>query len=318
MSERDDVLDCLIVGGGPAGLVAAVYLGRFRRRALLVDEGASRLAMIPKSRNVIGFPDGIAGTELLERMRLHAANFGTPLQAGRVDELRQLEHGDFEAVMGSQRLRAHTVLLATGARDLEPEVGGLAASLKAGVVRYCPVCDGYETRGRRVAVLGREIHGLRESAFLAGFEGQVTWLSMGSQQAVAQRDLLRLQQLEVRIADGEPRHVHCDPGGEVTVEMQDGSRLTFDMLYPAFGLKHASHLATGLGARANELGQLLVDEHCQTNVPGLYAAGDVVAGLNQINVAAGHAAIAATAIHNSLVTPARATSKARSGSRFSP
>jgi thioredoxin reductase (NADPH) len=300
MHDQDDLLDCLIVGGGPAGLAAAVYLGRFRRRALLVDEGPSRLAMIPKSRNVIGFPDGIAGPELLERMRLHAANFGTPLQAGRVDRLHPLAQGGFEAVIGSQRLRAHTVLLATGARDVEPEVGGLAPSLKAGVVRYCPVCDGYETKGRRVAVLGREIHGLRESAFLAGFESEVTWLSMGSARAVADRDLLRLRRLDVRMADGEPRHIHCDPGGEVTVEMQDGSRLTFDMLYPAFGLKHASQLATGLGARANELGQLLVDEHCQTNVPGLYAAGDVVAGLNQINVAAGHAAIAATAIHNGL------------------
>src|SRR4051812_36957898 len=173
MTEQDPVLDCLIVGGGAAGVMAAVYLGRFRRRALLVDEGASRLAMIPKSRNVIGFPEGIAGSELLERMRAHAQAFGTPLQAGRVEQLRTLDQGGFEAVMGSQHVRARTVLLATGARDVEPDIGGLAPSLKAGVVRYCPVCDGYETRGKRVAVLGREVHGLRESAFLAELQSHV-------------------------------------------------------------------------------------------------------------------------------------------------
>jgi thioredoxin reductase (NADPH) len=300
MNAQDDMLDCLVFGGGPAGLMAAVYLGRYRRRALVIDEGASRAARIPLSRNVMGFPDGIAGPELLERMRAHAARFGTRLDSGRVERLERLEEGGFEARAGSRVLRARTVLLATGARDVAPDIGGLAPSLKAGVVRYCPVCDGYETRGKRVAVLGREVHGLRESAFLAGFEGQVTWLSMGSQHAVAQRDLERLRQLAVGIADGQPRQIHCDPGGGVTVEMQDGTRLAFDLLYPALGLVHASQLATALGARVNELDQLLVDEHCQTSVPGLYAAGDVVAGLNQINVAAGEAAIAATAIHNRL------------------
>jgi thioredoxin reductase (NADPH) len=82
--------------------------------------------------------------------------------------------------------------------------------------------------------------------------------------------------------------------------MADGQALAFDTLYPALGLTHATQLATRLGARASATGELEVDEHLQTSVPGLYAAGDVVAGLNQINVAAGHAAIAATAIHNCL------------------
>ncbi len=84
------------------------------------------------------------------------------------------------------------------------------------------------------------------------------------------------------------------------VALEGGQRLTFDVLYPALGLTHASQLATALGARAREDGQLEADDHLQTTVEGLYAAGDVACGLNQINVAAGHAAIAATAIHNRL------------------
>jgi thioredoxin reductase (NADPH) len=296
----ETILDCLIVGGGPAGLMAAVYLGRYRRSALVVDDGASRVAMIPKTRNVLGFPEGIAGAELLERMREHAARYDVPMALGRVERLARRAGGGFEAQAGSRTVRARTVILATGARDVEPDVPGLAPSLKSGQVRYCPVCDGFETQGRRVAVLGREFHGLRESAFLADFRNQVTWLSLGSEHAVGDGELARLRQLGVLIAPGEPRHIRCEPGRGVLVEMQDGQLLEFDVLYPALGLTHASELATALGARAQEDGQLEVDMHLQTSVPGLYAAGDVAVGLNQINVAAGHAAIAATAIHNSL------------------
>lgn len=300
MDMEKDLIDCLVIGGGAAGLAAAMYLGRYRRAVLVIDDGASRLGVIPRTRNVLGFPDGIAGPELLERMRVHAQRFNARCELGRVERLAMVQGGGFEARAGSRRLRARRVLLASGARDIEPDVPGLAPALKAGTVRYCPVCDGYETQGRRVAVLGREIHGLREAAFVAGFGNQVTWLAMGSRHAVADGELARLRSLGVVIADGQPRHIHCMPGEGVEVEMHDGRRFAFDVLYPALGLTHASQLATALGARAQDDGQLEVDEHCQTTVPGLYAAGDVAAGLNQINVAAGQAAIAATAIHNSL------------------
>lgn len=294
------MLDCLIVGGGPGGLVAAVYLGRYRRTAVLVDDGASRLARIPRTRNVIGFPDGIAGPELLERMRTHAALFGTVLEMGRVERIERLERGGFEAAAGSKRLRARTVLLATGACDIEPDIPGLAPALLHGVVRYCPVCDGFETHNQRAAVLGREVHGLREAEFLAGFRNHVTWLSLGCEHAMPAGDLERMRNAGVAIDDREPRQIHCAPGEGVLVDMPGGDRLAFDVLYPALGLTHTSGLATALGARARDDGQLLVDDHLQTTVPGLYAAGDVAVGLNQINVAAGHAAVAATAIHNSL------------------
>src|SRR5215208_6182252 len=192
MEPNEEMLDCLVIGGGAAGLIAAVYLGRYRRKAIVIDDGGSRVSMIPVTRNVLGFPDGIAGPELLERMRAHAARFGTQLALGRVEKLTRREDGGFEAIAGSRRLSARAVLLCTGARDVEPDIPGLGPALKCGLVRYCPVCDGYETQGKRVAVLGREIHGLRESAFVAGFGNQVTWLSMGSQQAVSEHDLARL------------------------------------------------------------------------------------------------------------------------------
>ena len=140
----------------------------------------------------------------------------------------------------------------------------------------------------------------REALFIAGFDNQVTWLSMGSANAVDASLSPRLRAAGVTVEDQALARARCGEGQPVEVDLADGRVLCFDTLYPALGLAHPSTLATGLGARAAADGQLEVDDHLQTAVPGLYAAGDVAAGLNQISVAAGQAAIAATAVHNSL------------------
>lgn len=299
--DDDTLLDCLVIGGGAAGLTAAVYLGRYRRRALVLDDGGSRLRMIPRTRNVPGFPEGIAGPELLARMQQHAARYGVATVRTRVESLRRLDGGHFEAQGPQGPWRARFVLLATGARDVEPEIEGMGAALQAGQVRYCPICDGFETQGQRVAVLGRAGHGLRESLFISGFGNQVTWLAMATQDDVEVPDLAQLREAGVRIAESPPHRIECGvDGAGVRVELQNGQVLEFDTLYPALGLRHACELATALGARARDDGQLEVDAHQQTTVAGLYVAGDVAVDLNQICVAAGHAAIAATAIHNRL------------------
>jgi thioredoxin reductase (NADPH) len=317
-APSDDSLDCLIIGGGAAGLVAAMYLGRYRRRVRVVDAGESRLQLIPRSHNMPGFPEGIAGAELWDRLRKQALQFGVETDSARIDSLEREAgavgaKGDdgqarleatgepaFIARAGERLWRARLVILATGARDLRPELPGLELGLERGHVRFCPVCDGYETQGQRVAVLGRGEHGLREALFVSGFGNEVTWLSLETQLDVAPPALAKLREQGVRIAERVPCEVRCVEGRHVEVEMQGGEVLDFDVIYPALGLAHACELATRLGARAQDDGQLIVDEHMQTTVPGLYAAGDVAVDLNQISVAAGHAAIAATAIHNRL------------------
>jgi thioredoxin reductase (NADPH) len=298
--RESDVLDCLVVGGGAAGLTAAVYLGRYRRRALVLDGGASRLACIPRTRNLAGFPDGIEGPVLWQRMKAHAARFGVPTQVTQVQALQREPDGSFIARSSEGQWRARFAIVATGARDVAPPVEGLEQGLHGGQVRYCPVCDGFETQGQRVAVLGGGGHGLREALFVSNFGNQVTWLAMATQQEVPPQHLAALRAAGVRIAESPPRRIACEPAGGVQVELQNGQQLAFDTLYPALGLEHVSELATALGARVRDNGQLEVDAHQQTTVDGLYAAGDVSVDLNQISVAAGHAAIATTAIHNRL------------------
>ena len=259
----DDTLDALIIGGGAAGLTAAVYLARYRRRIAVVDAGRSRLQWIPRTRNAPAFPDGIPGRDLHERLRQHAARSEVDVQRGCVERLAG-EDGAFEAEVEGRVLRARKVILATGALDVVPDLPGMEPGLAAGNVRYCPVCDGFETQRQRVAVLGRREHGLRESLFVAGFDNQVTWLSLGTGGDVPADELARLRERGVLIADQMPLHLHCEPGQGVVVEMVDGRRLEFDVLYPALGLAHASELAIPLGAEAQDDGQLVVDDHLQT------------------------------------------------------
>jgi thioredoxin reductase (NADPH) len=144
------MLDCLIIGGGPAGLTAAIYLARYRRTALLVDSGASRAALIPASHNYPGFK-GIAGPDLLTRLREQALLYGAALESGHVTSLRQDSSDGFRVRWDGKDVCARTVLLATGLVDAHLPIDGLDAAVWSGAIRYCPICDGFEAIDRRIA-----------------------------------------------------------------------------------------------------------------------------------------------------------------------
>jgi hypothetical protein len=166
--------DCIIVGGGPAGLTAALYLARYLRRVTVVDAREGRCAMIPKTHNFAPFPDGIEGTTLLARMRAHAQLYGAVLHTGRVSAVTR--HGEgFQVTMDGRPTETRTVILATGVHNHRPPLPTAQhdVGLARGLIRYCPVCDGYEVRGRRVAVLGSGAHGLKEARFVLTYSASV-------------------------------------------------------------------------------------------------------------------------------------------------
>ena len=169
----DALFDCLIVGGGPAGLTAAIYLARFRRRAVVFDTGASRARWIPCSHNLPGFPEGLGGQDLLDRLTSQAGGYGVELRKARVEQIER-DGKDFVAHSGDERLRARTVLLATGLVETVPPVPGMAEAIRRGLVRVCPVCDGYEAGDRRIGVLGDGDHAAREALFLRTYSVEMT------------------------------------------------------------------------------------------------------------------------------------------------
>ena len=297
-------LDCLIVGGGPAGLTAAIYLARFRRRAVLVDAGSSRAAWIPISHNHPGFPDGIAGEELLARMRAQAGRYGASILAGEIGRLERRADGFTATMADGLRLRARHVLLATGGEDQPPpmDLPTLEEAVGRGLLRYCPICDAYEARDRRIALVGARKCRVHEALLLRGYTSDLTVLTLREPWDLAEEERATLAEAGIGLIEAPIAELAIE-GESLVARTCEGHSHRFDTLYAALGMRARSGLARSLGAEHDADGALAVDRHQETTVPGLYAAGDLVQGLAQISVAMGHAAIAATAIHNRLPMP---------------
>ncbi|MBA4263699.1 MAG: NAD(P)/FAD-dependent oxidoreductase [Comamonadaceae bacterium] len=292
-SDNAGILDCLIVGAGPAGLTAALYLQRFGRRIQVLDTGQSRARLIPHSHNYPGFPGGIGGKELLLNMRRQLSEAGGRVLRGEVTALRPTEHGSgFVARVADRTLHSRTVLLATGTVDLLPRVPGITQLWRRSLLRQCPICDGPEYRDKRIAVIGDGEHAQREAGFLTRFSDRVMLLGTRSApvaEPAAAGVVQRHEEDAVRVRASEEG---------IEVMLRGGAVLQFDVAYAAVGTRPQASLAASLGARQDTLGAIEIDAHCRTSVAGLYAAGDVVSALSQLVVAAGHGAIAATTIHN--------------------
>ena len=292
--------DCIIIGAGPAGLTAAIYLARYHLSIRLFDCGTSRAAWIPCTHNLAGFPDGIEGKELLRRMYEQARKYGAIREEKKVEHLAKTGS---EFVIGTDTgtYRARTVLLATGVINHRPvslpdDVHDEA--LARGLLRYCPVCDGYEVTDKRVAVVGTSKHGAAESVFLRGFTADLTLIAPDGAHDLDDESRTALMLAGVQTVEGP-----CDnwaiEGQQLALDTAEG-RMAFDSVYPAMGSHVRSELAQMAGAKTSGDACILVDDHMETSVRGLFAAGDVVKGLDQISHAMGHAGVAATAIRNHL------------------
>jgi thioredoxin reductase (NADPH) len=292
--------DCIIVGAGPAGLTAAIYLARFHLAIRLFDCGTSRAALIPCTHNHAGFPDGISGTELLARMLEQAERFGAERELARVTRIGHDADG-FTVSAEGRDYRARTVLLATGVINNRP--GGIndalhAEALASGLLRYCPICDGYEVTDRRIAVIGTGGHGTREAVFLRGYTRDITLVSPGARHELDRDCMAELDRLGIARIDG-PCGGYAIEDGRLAFDTASG-RLAFDSVYPALGSRVRSDIAAEAGANVSEDGCLLVNSHQRTNIAGMFAAGDVVKGLDQISHAMGQGGVAATTIRNYL------------------
>jgi thioredoxin reductase (NADPH) len=290
-----EMLDCLIIGGGPAGLTAAIYLARYRRETVVIDEGASRARLIPASHNYPGFT-GIGGPELLCRLREQALLYGATLEQGCITGLERRREGEFVAQRDGRDILARTVLLATGLVDETPKIGGLQSGVYDGAIRFCPICDGFEAMDLRIGVFGSSLEAGHKALFLRTYSREVLLFESEGDADAELRDALTQAGIK---RSGKPVQVDCLENG-VRVTVAGGDCFDVDVLYPALGCHVRSDLAIRLADDRTQIGTVSVDALQQTTIDCLYAAGDVVSDLHQLAVATGHAAIAATAIHNRL------------------
>lgn len=289
------MIDCIIVGGGPAGLTAACYLRRFHRDCLVLDAGDSRARWIPESNNCPGFPHGVSGDGLLRRMREQAAAVEVPVEQARVDAIAVREEG-FEVRAGERHWLARTVILATGVCDRLPDEPWVEAAIACHALRLCSICDAYEASDLSIGVLGPSADIGGHALFLRGYSSTVHALPLDDGdggEAGRESRTAGVQWLPGggRLGFDGRRCTYAPPGAEP---------VAFDTVYAYLGFETCAGMAAAAGARLDGRGEIIVDRDQQTRLPGLYAIGDVVSGLNQISVAVGHAAIAATHVHNAL------------------
>ena len=304
-----DKFDAIIIGAGPGGLTTAIYLARFRRRVLVLDGGMPRAAWIPESHNTPGFPAGISGRDLIARLRVQTEEYGGLIRAGHADRLEAALDG-FRVFSGEHEATAPYVVLATGVEDVKPPLAGIEAAIQRSVVRVCPICDGFEAIGKRIAVLGDDDLGAREALFLRTYSNDVTLLHLGDCARLTNRAGLAAANVDVVRA-------HLDAialnDRDVAVTAPDGAELRYEYLYLALGCDQRSSLPTMEPPERDDDGSLIVDAHQQTSIAGVFAVGDIVRGLNQIAVAAGEAAIAATHIHHCLRECGEAAQRGQGG-----
>ncbi len=305
--ERE--VDCAIIGGGPAGLSAAVCLSRMRRSVLVIDDRDGRSLWGQTNRNYLGFPDGIPAAEIRLQGRRQAARYGTKFLNGRVIAASHdgLFHLRVEGTLGDNRretagrvvnirrdeelgsslgeekaigpvgVAARTVILATGVRDNFPKFLGWAQCVGKSLF-WCIACDGYESTGKVVAVLGHDEDAVETALDLLDFTDKVSIVA-GRPEGFDVPEQ-RLADLRDNGIEAYPHAVaaYVNADGQIEALMLDDpaeTRVPVEMVFVYRRPTPRTDIAVALGLKLNELGHIVVDLDQHTNVPGLYAAGDV-------------------------------------------
>lgn len=292
--------DTLVVGGGPAGLAGAFWLGRYRRRVLVLDHG------VPRNRSawaVHGFP-GVPDTrpsDLRERIREQAEDSGAVIEERQVVRIRGAkDHFTAEDSQGDA-IYARRILLAYGRDDRVPEVPGLQP-LYGQSVFHCPDCDGPHVVDQRVGVLGHDRPAAALALFLLTWADRTILLTNGLDPKLDEDARDALERHDVSI-DTRKVHELVGSDGRLHHARIGDDELPLDALFFHWGSHPASALGPGTGCACDAGGNLEVDSSLETTVPGVYAAGDIIGRPYLIISAAAAGVRAALSIHRSLLPP---------------
>ncbi|MBO7748785.1 NAD(P)/FAD-dependent oxidoreductase [Paenibacillus sp. MWE-103] len=302
--------DCIIVGGGLAGMQAGIQLGRYdAHKVLVVDSEDGRSTLCRRYRNFLGYPNGVSGEELRRAGRRQLNEYG--IRVAR-DTILAAEHaGSGDDAAGGFRLRGaqgavyetRAMLLATGVMDRLPDWPGLRPCLGL-TVFVCPDCDGFEIRGRETLVLGRGDVGAEMALTLSQWTKRLLYLRQEDETHPLGPELAeRLAAAGIEHRAAPVRAIRAAGDGVFqTAVLQDGTEVAADRAFVAFGGNEVrSGLAEQLGARMHPNRHVWTDPRTkQTTVPGLWAAGDIAFHSEQATVAMGEGAQAAIWIHKSL------------------
>lgn len=308
--------DVAIVGGGPAGLSAALALGRSLRSVVVLDAGRPRNAPAAGAHNLLGH-EGIAPTELLTIGRSEVTAYGVEIRDTEVTGIRRDtpdNNGHFVIDTADGSVAARRVLLATGLVDELPDVPGVA-DLWGSHVLHCPYCHGYEVRGKRIGVLGGSPMSTHQTMMFRQLSDDVT-LFTHTMPPLSDQERQQLSALDIRIVDGTVSRIDADADADAlrAVVMADGTRVGCDDLVVAPRFVVRSDLYTQLGGvlADHPMGQVIpTDRMGATDVPGVWAAGNNTDLAAMVSVSMGAGVMAGAAINANLIAEDAAAALAR-------
>jgi thioredoxin reductase len=292
-------VDVLVVGGGPAGLAAASWLGRYRRSVLVLDSGEYRSGAVERSHGYLG-RDPQTPRELIETGREEVLAYPTVRTVtARVTSVRRREDGLFAVTTEHGAAVGHRIVLACGVRDVFPEVDGFDRHYGASVF-HCPACDGYETRDRDVVALGWDPHLVGFSSTLLNWAASVTVVTNGKRFQGDESCRAALADNGIELVEDDAVRLLGERGALEGLELSGGRVLKTSLVFFSLAHEPRTGLAEQLGCRIDDEGYVAVDQEGQSSVPGVYAAGDLTPGLQLVQVAAGGGAVAGVGAAQSL------------------
>jgi len=296
--------DVAVVGGGPAGLSAALWLARYLHSVVVVDSGDPRNW---ETRGINGFlgAHAIRSPELREHGRKDAQKYGAELVDDTVDTVKGIDDDCFRLKLKSGKsIDSQRLLLAIGIRDIWPPIPGLEACYGE-TAHVCPDCDGYETRGRKTVVVGTGQKAVGMALALTTWTDKIVICTNGNPAGINREHLAQLKALNIPALEQEITCIKSTKGEINCVELANEMTLDCDRLYFAIGQIPADDIGAQLGCKRDESGLIVVNEQNRTSVKNVYAAGDIIPGPQLAIVAAASGAVAALAIHHSLVPKER-------------
>src|SRR4051794_31694722 len=271
----ESIFDCVIVGGGPAGLSAAVYLGRLRRKVLVIDDKHGRSTWHQVNRNYLGFPNGVHASALRDLGETQCREYGVQFLNARVTD--GCCEGDgkerrFRFRAGGREYSGKTAILAMGVADSFPEFEGSMDCIGKSMF-WCIICDGYEAIGKKVVVLG---HGDRAAALalqLLVFTDDVTLVAWDEKLDLEEERMEALREHGIQVIDCGCDVYTCGKSGQLnSIRLSDGTEIELDMLFVAQRVEPNTQLAEELRIDVDEHRYIRADAEQLTNVEGVYAA----------------------------------------------
>jgi len=298
MSDEPAEYEVVVVGGGPAGQMAAMYSTRLGHRTALVDRGGGRAAMMQEVHNMIGIREETSGNELLATGKEQLEAYGCDLHRDMITSCDSGAEGTVVVSGNSDDYRAEYVVLATGFNDIRPDPP-LPRTGRG--LHYCLHCDAHMFVDESVYVMGHAESSVHVAGIMLNFTDDVDLLTRGETPEWSEESERMLENHPIDVIHEDVTGVNNGEDGWLkSLEFEDGTVREYKGGFAMYGAEYSNGLARELGCEINDDGTIAVDDHGQTTVDNVYAVGDATAGHNQVPIAYGDGAKAGISIHFAL------------------